>query len=116
MNKLSDIVKKKDDNRLPRTNEEIYNNSLNEFMKKIDSYSDYDDFVEIIEYDKKNYLLPYDVCIAIFNRLDKLGQRTSYILNWYSFILRFYGDPSDYEKADSYEREAIELEKQKKNN
>jgi hypothetical protein len=106
MKKLSDIAKQIIDNRLPGANEVIFNNSLNEFMTEIISYNDSEDLLKIIEYDRKYYHLPFDACKAIFNRLTDIGGKTPFVLRWYAFILRFYGDPGDYKKADNLEKEA----------
>jgi hypothetical protein len=108
MNQLSETAKRIIDNRLPGSNEKIFNESLSEFMGAINSYNDSEDLIKVIEYDKKHYLLPPTVCDAIFNRLIALGKRNSYILNWYSGILRMYGDPPDYDIADKLEAEAKE--------
>ena len=110
MNKLSEIAKTIIDNRLPGSNEALFNHSLEEFMKSIDSYNDFEDLIEIIRYDKKYYLLPFEVCNAIFNRLLELGKKNSFLLIWYSGILRMYGDPKDYELADRLEEEGNETE------
>jgi hypothetical protein len=108
--KLSDISKVVIDNRLPGTDEKAFNFAWDIFLEEINSYTDSEDLVSILDYDLKHNLFPYEGCRLIYKRLTELNALSPRILRWYAFILRFYGDPSDNVEADKLSDEADRME------
>lgn len=116
MTNIFQLAKQVIDNRLPGTDEALFNNSIDQFWVLINTCDDIEGLLMIIEYDKIHYNLPLDLCTAIFNRLTYLGVRTSFVLNWYAFILKFYADPTYLDEVRRLEDEAEIYDNKLKNN